>query len=95
MLAVYGSEIVASAGLLMDIFGIWLLFRHGAIGGDWIKVPGPPPSLRDGRSSEWPVLELAAESETEHNRRRAMWGSLIGLALATLGFILQIVAQWL
>ena len=87
----YSSEIVASVGLLMDIGGILLLFRFGAIGGEWINVPGPQPSMTRYDS----VLELFANLGTERNQHSARRGSRFGLVLATLGFILQIVAQWL
>ena len=87
----YSSEIVASVGLLMDIGGILLLFRFGAIGGEWINIPGPQPSLPRREK----VLELFAKLDTERNQHSARRGSRFGLVLATLGFIVQIVAQWL
>ena len=87
----YCSEIVASVGLLMDIIGILLLFRFGAIGGEWINVPGPQPSVTRREK----VIELFANLKTERNQHSARRGSRFGLVLATLGFIVQIVAQWL
>ena len=80
----YCSEIVASVGLLMDIFGILLLFKFGAIGGKWI-LAGDSPYRQT----------VTDELATERNERRAHFCSRLGIALATLGFLLQIVAQWL
>ena len=40
------AQWLATIGLSMDIVGIILLFRFGAIGGDWIEVPGPPSRIR-------------------------------------------------
>ena len=91
MLAVYGSEIVASAGLLMDIGGIWLLFTYGAIGGKWI---GEPIGFRFDPKLAGPEL-MDRVRERDENERVARRGSRCGLTLAVGGFILQIVAQWL
>ena len=83
MLIGHWSEIVASVGLAMDIGGIWLLFTYGAIGGKWIN--------KDNH------LTLGSDDPgaTERNERRARRGARWGLGLATAGFILQGVAQWL
>ena len=82
------SRVVASIGLLMDIAGISLLYRYGAIGGKWID------------ESTQVLLSISGDPEadrltTERNERLARWGSRCGLGLAGTGFGLQLVAQWI
>lgn len=89
-------RIVASIGLLMDIVGIWLLFYYGAAGGYWINKPMPESLIgfhldREGGEEFFagPALEVFRNMRSA--RRNARWG----LGLATMGFALQGVAQWL
>ena len=78
------SESVASLGLFMDIVGIALLFRYGAIGGMWIQA------------GDWPEgPTVTDEIKTRRNKRVARRGAWLGLGFAVTGFVLQIVAQWL
>ena len=82
----------------MDIGGIWLLFTYGAIGGKWIEVRVPPQFVvvdEISGNDRWHKCVAEADRVNKRNERRAKWGSRIGLALATLGFFLQGVAQWL
>ena len=74
----------------MDIVGIWLLFLYGAIGGKWIDKP---VEFRFGSN---PPGDLKARvRQRDENERRARRRSNWGLGLATTGFFLQGVAQWL
>ena len=77
--AAHISETLTTVGLLMDIAGIWLMFLFGGIGAH------PVEFARD-RLTPW-----YADSQG----RYAQWASLGGLVLATTGFGLQIVAQWI
>ena len=77
--AAHISETLTTVGLLMDIAGIWLMFLFGGIGAH------PVEFARD-RLSPWYAAPTG---------RYAQWASLWGLGLATLGFVLQIVAQWM
>ena len=95
MPTVYCAEIVASFGLVLDVVGIYLLYKNGAVGGEWIKVAAPKSIRLESEPGSWPVQELAAEAETDRNFSLARRGSRIGLSLATTGFFLQGVAQWL
>ncbi len=95
MLSGYSSEIVTTIGLLMDIVGIWLLFKYGAAGGYWIDKPMPSVvsfhlDREDGEESlGGPALEVLRNMRTA--KENASWG----LSLATVGFIFQGIAQWL
>lgn len=91
MLAKYCSEILASIGLGMDIVGIVLLFRYGAIGSDWI---GKPTRLRMVYEQKDGDAERADDAQ-RRNEQRASAGAGIGLALAVTGFALQFLAQWM
>ena len=73
------SETLATVGLLMDIVGIWLMFLFGGIGGHFVEMP-------TDRLTPW---------YAHPEGRRAQWASFSGLGLATSGFGLQIVAQWI
>lgn len=73
---------LATIGLALDIVGIWMLFWFGAIGGKWIN--------QDNHL----IIGSDDPGATARNERRAWWGAWGGLALATVGFSLQIVAQW-
>ena len=93
------SRVVATTGLLMDIAGIVLLFRYGAIGGDWINAPTRPKyALHYGvkappaGSDDDPKTKKLAN---ERNKRMARWGAATGLGLAVTGFAMQLVAQWM
>ncbi len=85
------AEIMASIGLLMDIGGIYLLFRFGAIGGDWIAKATTVEAVYEERPGD----AERAQAVTDANRGYARWGALLGLYLTTGGFGLQLVAQWL
>ena len=88
-------KIVTTIGLLLDIAGIWLLFRYGAAGSYWIDRPMPSVvsfqmDREDGEEHlGGPALEVLRNMRSA--RRNSWWG----LGLATAGFALQIVAQWL
>ena len=75
------SIIVNSFGLTLDIFGVWLVFRHGL----------PPPDVEPDAivTEETPLEEIAAASK-RHRRCAAA-----GIGLITLGFALQIVSNFL
>ena len=75
---------MATTGLVMDIVGIVLLFKNGAIGGKWIDD-----------SVHRTVLESSDLDAQASNERRAIWRAWCGLGLAVMGFVLQLVAQWL
>lgn len=72
-------ESVASLGLIMDIFGIWLMFLFGGLGAHPI---------------EWSTDRLRPWGAGTEGRR-PQWASFSGLILASTGFALQAVAQWL
>ena len=100
---------VASLGLFMDIVGIGLLYRFGAIGGAWIdarkrELQRSPERLSSRRelqqeSDPWHPMreaeEFLVDEEVERNEHRALVGSRWGLGLAVAGFGLQALAQWL
>lgn len=91
-------RLLTSIGLGMDIVGIVLLFRFGAIGGAWIDRPTAAPpmvTIPDGVDDKDDEIANAALRDTERNHRRARCGAFVGLLLAVVGFALQIVAQWL
>ena len=77
-------------GLLMDIVGICLLYRYGAMGGFWIDAP--MPEIVDMT----PVEHTTGPARQVHrNRRRARYGAKFGLGIAVVGFMLQILGQLL
>ena len=80
---------LTTIGLVMDILGICLLYKYGAIGGSWIDAPMPK------------IIDIVREEHTAgparnviRNRRKARYGAGFGLSIAVLGFALQILAQW-
>ena len=80
---------LTTIGLVMDILGILLLYRYGAIGGSWIDAPMPK------------IIDIVSEEHTAgparsviRNRRKARYGARFGLGIVVLGFVLQIIAQW-
>ena len=87
----------------MDIVGIVLLFKYGAIGGQWIDAPKRERmypkrlSVKDlqRRDTIAKVLDGFSDQAVERNERRARVGSRWGLGLAVTGFGLQALAQWL
>ena len=78
-------RIVTTIGLGLDIVGIVLLFRFGGIGSSWIHED-PLGRPLDGARPDHPILR---------KERLARRVSGLGLFLATVGFLLQIWAQWL
>ena len=78
------ARIVTVIGLSMDIVGIVLLYRYGAIGGQWIE-----------RGGARLVLPQHDTEGIAKNERKAKVGSVVGLVSAVVGFGLQIWAQWL
>ena len=102
-------RIIATIGLIMDIAGIWLLFRFGAIGSSWIDAPKrklrfyrePRPwwEVEYGLAGHWEAIaeheEDLAEEAVERNEKRALRGARWGFGLAVAGFGLQGLAQWL
>ena len=103
-------RIVTTIGLGMDIVGIWLLFKYGAVGGTWIDAPkrehhqsrprrprswSELQQRRDPRDAVHEAGEARANEAVETNEGRARVGSRLGLGLAATGFGLQALAQWL
>ena len=72
-------ECLASLGLFMDIVGIWLMFLFGGIGGHFVEMP----------------MDRVQPWHADPKGRRPQWASFLGLLLASAGFALQGVAQWL
>lgn len=76
-------------GLLLDIIGIYLLYRHGVVGSAWIEAP--MPGLMGYATEE---NTAGPAQQVVHNRRKAKTGARRGLWIAGSGFGLQIVAQF-
>ena len=69
---------INSLGLLLDIFGVILLFSFGL------------PS----RVSEWPpYLSLGSDPDSTKQRKRYKFWSGLALGLLILGFVLQMVSN--
>lgn len=103
-------RIVTTVGLGLDIVGIWLLFKYGAVGGAWIDAPKREHHrLRPKWPRNWTELQqgqdwkdafhesgqVFVDEAVERNENRARVGSRWGLGLAVTGFGLQALAQWL
>lgn len=77
----------------MDIVGIVVLFRFGAIGGKWIEEISADVREFMGEEDITIVESMIAGERLERERRARFWAG-IGLLLAVGGFGLQIWAQW-
>lgn len=80
-------EIVSSVGLGLDIAGVGLLYKFG------LPSEASPPSAFKSLH-----VQVKGEDDLEEDRRR--WnryrsGSRLGLAALTIGFVLQLVANWI
>ena len=87
-----GSQVVTTIGLILDIIGVYMLYRYG-FGGASIDVDAFTESVMGAladkvTSSSW---VLRSHRERSLARKRAPWG----LACLLVGFALQILAQWL
>ena len=91
------ARALATIGLGLDIIGVLLLFRYGAIGGMWIHegredlVQPQDPYYTTVKGM---LSRLAPVLRAKWNEVRATIGATIGLGCMVLGFLLQAVAQW-
>ena len=88
-----GSQVVTTIGLILDIIGVYMLYRYG-FGGASIDVDAFTEGVmiamerRDPPQSSW---VLRSQRERSLARKHAPWG----LTCLLVGFALQILAQWL
>lgn len=70
---------VNSAGLLLDILGVWLVFRHGL----------PPP---DARPDTLLMSKASGDAAAQAAKRHKRWATF-GIALIVTGFLVQVVSN--
>ena len=93
------SQFLATAGLLLDILGVCILFRLGLPGA--IRRSVPIARWIDVVGSEEELTPQEREEDKIQMRRERRWNAWSGFAqwsalvLLVVGFSLQIVAVWL
>ena len=78
------ADIVSSTGLILDIAGVALLFKYG-LPADVRETGGTVILWGGGKSNE--------EARTEHRHYKRM--SRIGLGCLVVGFLLQLISNFL